>query len=53
MNVSCVIKPLQIRIILKDMKEFTLERNLTNVMTVVSPLRVTLVSEYIKQPILE
>ena len=35
------------------MKEFTLERNLTNVMTVVSPLRVTLVSEYIKQPILE
>ena len=38
---------------LEGMKEFILERNLTNVMNVVKPLYVMLVSENIKQHILE
>jgi hypothetical protein len=33
---------------LKDIKEFILERNLTNVMNVVKPLYVMLVSKHIK-----
>ncbi|GAA9464594.1 hypothetical protein HpHA290_15140 [Helicobacter pylori] len=48
MDVSTVVKPLYVRMILKNIKEHILERNLTNVMNVVKPLYVTLVSEHIK-----
>ena len=53
MNVSCVIKPLQIRIILKDMKEFILERNLMNVIDMRKPLHITVISKYINEHIVE
>ena len=39
--------------ILRDMKEFILERNLTNAMNAVKPLYVMPVSVHIKQHILE
>ena len=48
MNVSNVVNPLPLMVNFKVMKEFTLEKNLTNVINVEKPLHDTVISNCIK-----
>ena len=48
MNVSNVVNPLPLMVNFENMKEFILERNLTNVINVVKPLQNTVLSKGIK-----
>ena len=45
-------KPMYFRVITKDMKEFILERNLTNVINVVKPLHTVVIFKSIKELVL-
>jgi hypothetical protein len=53
MNVSTVVNPLPLVVNFKVMKEFILERNLTNVINVVKPILNQVTSKYIKEHILK
>ncbi|KAK7795009.1 hypothetical protein U0070_014602, partial [Myodes glareolus] len=53
LNVVSVVKPLDIRVIFKYIKEHILEKNPMNVISVVKPLLLPVISKNIKEPILE
>ena len=53
MNVRNVVNPLPFLVNFKIMKEFILERNLTNVMNVIKPIHNQVTSKYVKEHILE